>query len=145
MYVAETRIGRGLRSTCAGMIGIFLFLTFFKNILKLTCIRFYFHGVTLLVTLDQVARQDSPITLADGGRSSKRGASWTRTCRATAYGATSLSRQAGWRDEADLTASPAFPLLSLLFPSSCPTPPPPVPPAACRPRSTPNRLIWEGK
>jgi hypothetical protein len=36
----------------------FLFLTLFTNILKIIHPGFYFHGVTLLVTLCRVARQD---------------------------------------------------------------------------------------
>jgi hypothetical protein len=42
--------------------GIFLFLTFFNNILKITYPRFYFQGVTLLVTPGQVAQQEKHVT-----------------------------------------------------------------------------------
>jgi hypothetical protein len=42
-------------------MGNFLFKHFFINILKITCPRFYFRGVTLLITPGRVVRQDNAV------------------------------------------------------------------------------------
>ena len=77
----------------------FLFLTFFNNILILTRLPFYLHGIAHLVAPSVLARQLASVAPVRVARQACHAGAATWTCATWALTCSGLSRHMWWRDK----------------------------------------------
>ena len=135
----------------------FLFLIILNNILILTRLPFYLHGIARLVAPSILARQLASVAPVRVARQACHAGAATWTCATWALTCSALSRHMRWRHKSCRAVragatriiswaraspfSPTPPFFHLFLPIA---PPPERPPPTSPPRSPPNPAFWRG-